>query len=198
LSYSVEVDNSFSVLKGLSLKKSEGALNINLLPSDLRIERKKSDKKRTLFLFCALFLLNLSLIANIAFQRTKGMQEYLYLLKTGIQRIAPGASELQDKLFKVEILRNYINSGRSILGLLTEIYNTAPEGVSLSTLDITYQKSSGTMLLSGQAKDTETVFKFVNALKGLALLKNVDLNNISQLMSAAQEKTFNFEIRSVF
>jgi len=199
LPYKVEVDNSFSVLKGLAQKINDGTLNINLLPQELRTQKKKSSRKRTLFLFCALLLLNLSLLANIVFQRIKAMQEYLYLLRAGIQRINPEASQLQEKMFRVQMLKGYINSDRLTLGLLTEIYSAAPEGISLGSLNISHQKSSGTMILSGQAKDSETVFKFVNAIKESALLKNVDLNSISQLKSAApQEKIVNFEIRTGF
>jgi len=198
LPYKVEVDNSFSVLKGLASKINDGTLNINLLPQELRIQKKKSSKRRISFLFCALLLLNLSLLANIVFQRIKGMQEYLYLLRAGIQKINPEASQLQEKMFRLQILKGYINSDRLTLGLLTEIYSVAPEGVSLGTLNISHQKSSGTMILSGQAKDSETVFKFVNVLKASALLKNVDVNSISQLKSAAPEKIVNFEIRTNF
>jgi Tfp pilus assembly protein PilN len=198
LPYKVEVDDSFSVLKGLAQKINDGTLNINLLPQELRAQKKKSSRKKTFFLFCALLLLNLSLLANIVFQRIKAMQEYLYLLRAGIQRINPEASQLQEKMFRVQMLKGYINSDRLTLGLLTEIYSAAPEGISLGSLNISHQKSSGTMILSGQAKDSETVFKFVNAIKQSVLLKNVDLNSISQLKSAAPEKIVNFEIRTGF
>ena len=198
LPYGVEVDNSFSVLKGLASKINDGTLNINLLPQELRIQKKKSSRRRTFFLFCALLLLNLSLFANIVFQRIKAMQEYLYLLRAGIQRISPEASQLQEKMFRLQILKGYINSDRLTLGLLTEIYSGAPEGISLGTLNISHQKSSGTMVLSGQAKDSETIFKFVNVLKASALLKNVDVNSISQLKSAAPQEIINFEIRTNF
>lgn len=198
LPYKTEVNDSFSVLKGLTAKINGNPLSINLLPGELKIQKRNINRKRTLILFSTLVLLNLSLVANIFFYRVKVRQEYSYLLKSGIQKISLQTSELQEKMTKVGMLKEYMNSGRLTLGLMTELYRVSPEGISLSTLNISHQKSLGSMILTGQAKDSETIFKFADALKKSVLIKNANVHNITQVKSEATEKIINFEIRANF
>lgn len=195
LPYKVEIDDSVSVLKGLAAGMNNSAFKINLLPEELKARKIKDKRKRVNLLFFSLLLLNLSLCANIVFQKIKARKEYLYIIKAGIREIAPQASILQEKKLKAQILSNGINSGRLTLGLLIELYRLAPEELSLNTLTISPQKAVGTMILTGQARDSESVLSFANALKKSVLIKSADVDNISQLKAAKEGGGVNFEMR---
>lgn len=192
----VEIDDSLSVLKGLAAGMNNSAFKINLLPEELKTRKIKDKRKRVNLLFFSLFLLNLSLCANIIFQKIKAREEYLYIIRAGIREIAPQASILQEKKLKAQILSNGINSGRLTLGLLIELYRLAPEELSLNTLTISPQKAVGTMILTGQARDSESVLSFANALKKSALIKSADVDNISQLKAAKEGGGVSFELRA--
>lgn len=197
LPYSVEIDRSLSVLKGLEQGINNCALKINLLPEELKARVIKEKRKRSVFLFFALLLLNLSLCANIVFQRTKARREYLYALNSRIGEIIPQASALEGKKLKARIMKRGINSGRVILGLLAEIYRAAPEEMSFNTLAVSRQKEPGVMVVTGQAAGPERVLKFANALKESDLIKNADVANIARL-KPPRERGVSFELRAEF
>lgn len=196
LPYKVEIDDSLSVLKGLAAGINNSAFKINLLPEELNARKIKNKRKRANLLFFSLFLLNLSLCTNIVFQKIKAREEYLYIIRAGIREIAPQASILQEKKLKAQIVKNGVNSGRLALGLLMELYRAAPAELSINTLTISRQKAQGIMTLTGQARDSESVLRFANALKESALIKSADVDNISQSKAAAQERIVSFEMRA--
>lgn len=195
LPYSVEIDNSLSVLNGLEQGIDNSALKINLLPEELKARKIKDKRRRSVFLFFALLLLNLSLCANIIYQRIRARQEYLSAIKSGIRQIIPRASLLENKKLKTQIIKMGINSGRLTLGLLTALYRAAPEDMSFNTLVISRRKAPASMVVTGQAADSEGVLKFANALKESDLIKSADVANIAQL-KPPQEKGVSFELRA--
>lgn len=195
LSCRVEIDDTLSVTKGLAQGINSCAFKINLLPDELKARKIRDKRKRSVFLFFALFLLDLSLCANIVSQKIKARQEYLYIIKSGIQEITHQASLLNGKKLKAQTMKQRINSGRLALSLLTELYRAAPDEMSFNTLAISRQKAPGTMVISGQTVDPEHALKFANALKDSDLIKNADVANIAQL-KAAREKGVSFELRA--
>lgn len=192
----VEIDDSLSVLEGLFPGTHGGALRINLLPKELKIRELKNKRKGANLLFISLLLLNLSLCANIVFQKIKVKQEYVSLIKAGIQEIGPQTYALREKKLKTRLLTGSINSSRLTLSLLAELYRLAPEEMSLSTLTISHQKIPGVMTLTGQAGNSESVLRFVNALKESDMIKSADVDNISRLKTAKEEGMVSFEIRA--
>jgi len=196
VAYQVGVDRKITVIKGLVLKK-ENDLKLNLLPLEVRIEKSKAKRKRALIYFITLILLNLSLAANVVFLKMKSKEEYLGLLKAENKKIDARASGLQKKMLKIQILRSYLDSGRLKLSLLSELYRLAPDGITLSSLDISGNKSSGTIVLIGQAKDTQAVLKFANSLKASGSINKADVNYMTK-RKLASEETVDFEIRAAF
>ncbi|MEK6568622.1 MAG: pilus assembly protein PilM, partial [Candidatus Omnitrophota bacterium] len=191
----VEIDDSLAVLKGLAPGTDSGVLKINLLPEELKIHRLKNKRKSANLLFISLLILNLSLCANIVFQKIKVRQEYLSFIKAQIQEISPQTHTLREKKLKTQIVKISINSARLTLSLLAELYRAAPEEISLNTMAISQQKIPGVLTLTGQAGDSESVLRFADALKESAIIKSADVGNISRLKSAKEEGMVGFEIR---
>jgi len=191
----VEVDDSLDTLKGFVLESAP--LKLSLLPEEFKIRKVKEKRARSLVYLAILLFLNLSLIANIAFFKIKAKDEYLYAIKSEIKKIDARASDLQKKMVKARTLRSYINTGRMKLGLLAEIYRAAPEGVFLNSLDISGNKSQGSVVLIGQAQDSESVIKFTNNLKSSTFIDKTDVNYINKRKLPGQSAA-DFEIRASF
>ncbi|HTZ11151.1 MAG TPA: pilus assembly protein PilM [Candidatus Margulisiibacteriota bacterium] len=197
LPYKVEIDTSLGVLKG-SLDNKGGALKINLLPEELRLKKRAGLRKRAFAYLLIILLVNLSLLANIAFMKIKSKQEYLSLLKSEISKIDDQASGLQKKLVNVQILRGYINSDRLTLWLLSELYRIAPDGIVFASLDISNREDQGTMMIAGQAKDSDMVLALANSLKETAFIKSAEVVRITKRARVAQDTGVDFEIKSNF
>jgi hypothetical protein len=195
LGLSVEIDDSLDALKGFLLEN--GPIRISLLPEEYKIRKVKERRARSLVYLGILLLLNVSLIANIAWFKIKAKDGYLYALKAEIKKIESRAVALQKKMVKARALREYINSGKIKLGLLSEIYRSAPEGVLLSSMDISGNKGQGVIVLIGQAPDSESVLKFANALKSSAFIRKSDVNYINKRKLPGQSAS-DFEIRAGF
>jgi len=197
--YQVEVDDNIGVIKGTILNNNGYILhNINLLPDELRIQKKIGIRKKAFVYLAIMLFVNLFLLANIGFLKIRAKESYLALLNSEIQKIDAEASLLQRKLINVQILRGYLNSDRLTLGLLSELYNTAPDGVYLGSLDIFNRETQGTMLVAGQAKDSDTALKFVNAIKKTAFIKSADINRITKKSRSPGDQSVDFEIKSYF
>jgi Tfp pilus assembly protein PilN len=111
-------------------------------------------------------------------------------------------------MLKVEVLHNYLNSGKITLNILSELYRIAPDGLFLTSLAISANKPQGAMVLIGQAKgnqmvligqakDNQTVLKFANALKISGLITKADVNYITKRKVSAQEMV-DFELKAAF
>jgi Tfp pilus assembly PilM family ATPase/Tfp pilus assembly protein PilN len=198
LPYKVEINGACNVVDGLAAKNNGSTLKIDLLPRDFKLKKKKDKRHKALVYFGTLLLLNLSLVANIVFLDLKAKREYLFLLQSEIKNIDSPASDLQKKFLSGQMLRGYVSSNRQTLAVLSELYRIAPEKINLSVLDVSPRKDSGIMIVSGQAKDSETVLKFAGALKSSALIKKADVNYIKKTKSITEDMTVDFEIKAVF
>lgn len=198
LEFKVKINGALDVLHGFAINEGKSTLSINLLPENVKIKKAQSTKRKLLLHFGALLLLNLSLIVNIAYLNLKVKKEYLNQLKAEIRKIAAPASNLQKKRFGILMLKNYFNSNRLALNLLSEIYRIAPEQINLSVLDIGIRNASGIMIVSGQAKDSETALRFSRAIQNSKLFKKADVLYIKKLSSSSQEQLVDFEINAGF
>ncbi|MCX5707742.1 MAG: PilN domain-containing protein, partial [Candidatus Omnitrophica bacterium] len=195
LEAAIETDDSLDTLKGFV--QENALLKISLLPEEYKIRKVKETRARSLIYLGILFLLNLSLIANIAFFKIKAKDGYLYALKAEIKKIEARAQGLQKDMVRTRTLREYIGSGRMKLGLLSEIYRAAPEGVTLNSLDISGNKGQGAIVVIGQAQDSESVIKFTNSLKSSPFILKTDVNYINKRRLPGQSAA-DFEIRANF
>jgi len=129
--------------------------------------------------------------------KAKAQDAYVRALKSEISKIEEKAQSVQKKMRKAQILLEYSASGRTILGILSELYRAAPAGVTLSSLDISGKSPQGVVLLVGQAPSSETVLKFANTMKAGNIIKKTDVNYITKRNIAASQLV-DFEIRANF
>jgi len=190
----VRLDTSLTSLGGLAVP---GGIRINLLPQETRQQKDKALRVKAMVYFAALVLLNISLLGNIVFVRLKAKVEYLELLKKEIKRINAPATALQQKMLKAQALQKYVFSGRQMLNVFAELYRAAPEGILLTSLDISQEKDAGKLVMAGQSRDSESVLKFADNLKGSALVKKADVTYITK-RNLAGSQIADFEIRAEF
>jgi Tfp pilus assembly PilM family ATPase/Tfp pilus assembly protein PilN len=196
LSYVVEIDDTLNVMKALTLKDKPDILRMDFVPQEVTFQKKKEKSRRSFFYFITLALLNLSLITNIVFLKVKAKEEYLYLLKLEVNKADAKTLALQKNMLKAQLLQNYFNSNRLTLVLLAELYRKAPEGLYFSSLNISHKKIPGTIVITGQGKDSQTVLKFNNALKEIDLINKADIDYITK-QSSQQQEAVEFKITLV-
>jgi len=190
-------DSVVPVVNGLLTLNKSGNLAIDLLPLEHRERKKREERKRALVYLVTLFLLNCAIVANIVFMKVKAQDAYLSMIRKEISRIELDAQDVQKKMRKAQILLESSTSGRIILGLLSELYRTAPDQVVLSSLDISGKISQGSIIMVGQAPGSESVLKFANSMKAGGFIKKAEVNYITRrAMSGGQ--SVDFEIRAGF
>lgn len=189
--------SSLSVVQGLLLSNKSGNLVLDLIPKELKERKIREERKRSLVYLVTLIALNLAIIANIVFMKAKAQDAYLRALNKEISKIEEKAQSVQKKMRKAQILLEHSASGRTILGILTELYRTAPAGVALSSLDISGKSPQGAVVLVGQAPSSETVLKYTNAMKAGKIIKKTDVNYITP-RSVAAVQIVDFEIKANF
>jgi Tfp pilus assembly protein PilN len=197
LNCDIEINNSISVLRNISSDTQRKGIMLNLLPREYKEHKIIEKRKRDLAYLIALLFLNIAVVTNIFFLKIKTKEEYLSLLKAEISKIDSQAAGLQKKTFKTTVLQNSSDSSRVILGLWSEIYRAAPEGVILSTIDIANQKAQNGIVLTGQAPVSEVVLAFANSLKSTGFIKKADVIYITKRKLSTQQ-AMDFEIRASF
>ena len=172
-------------------------LKINLLPEEYRIRQIKEQRIRLLIYLGILVFLNLSLLSHIIFFRLKAKEEYLDQVRSGIKDIEDKAGEIQKNAIRAAELKGTLDSGRFKLGLLSEIYRAAPASIQLNSLDISGSRNQGSIVLIGQAQDSDTVSKFNNNLKQSAFIVKTDLARTTE-RKVGPKTVVDFEIRASF
>ena len=196
LPYLVEIDDTLNVMKALILKDKPDILRMDLVPQEVTFQKKREKSQRSFFYLITLALLNLSLIANIVFLKVRAREEYLYLLKLEVNKADVQTAALQKNMLKAQLLQNYSNSNRQTLALLSELYRKAPEGLYFSSLNISQKKIPATIVITGNAKDSQTVLKFNNALKEIDFIHKADIDYITK-QSSQQQEAVEFKITLV-
>lgn len=194
---SIVRDKQFCITGGLSSGSKGQRLSLDLIPQDLKERKIRDQRKRALVYFVTLIALNLAIIANIVFMRVKAQDTYARLLKSEMSKIESRAQSIQKKMRKAQILLEYSASGKVILGLLSDLYLSAPDGVVLSSIDMSGKSPKGVIIMVGQAPSSETVLKFANAMKTEGFIKKTDVSYITK-RTGSSGQLVDFEIKAVF
>ena len=187
----IEVDNELSVSRSLVASGLKEQLSINLLPLEFKARKRKANRKTALLFFGALLLLNLSLIANIAYLKVREKRDYLKFLQSQIEVIKKESISLQEKKEKLDIFKKYAASGVRALEVLTELHRLAPKDISLNTLEI---KEIGTVVLVGSTKSNESVLQFSSLINESEFFKRAEVQHITKKGSGEKE-VIEFEIK---
>jgi len=194
---SVEINEDISVVRGIALEHNGESLNINLAPEEFKFQQLAVSRNRSAFYFIALLILNMSLIANLIFLHFREKEDYLRYLKSEINKVSNNVSSLQKMMIKNQTVEGYSGSCKLTLGLLTELYRLAPQGMRFTALDVSNQISEGTLVIMGEAGESETVLQFVSTLKASILLKKADIQYISKSPSTLKQAV-DFKIRAKY
>lgn len=166
---------SFSSVIALALNYEQ--LDINLLPSKVKLLQKKRLKYRNLInigILAACVILALSLFM---LKKLHDKQVYLRLLKIKLKSIAPEAEVLNKKAKMARMVKDHLRAEGSCLDILRETYAVTPRNVYLTKF--IYDKGKG-ITLKGSSPNMSQVFKFITVLEGSEYFKNVQLKYASK------------------
>lgn len=193
----VEIDETVTLSKGFLQRKSFHSLRIGLLPAEYKAQKEKQAGKRSLRLFAILAVINALLVGNIIFLRLKISRQYLTELKEEINTLDAKTSAAQNTVLKIQLLRRYRAESRMSLGIFSQLYRAIPENIRVSQLEILRGKQTNSIIIGGQAPDSETVLQFAGNLKESPAIQNTAISYITKKGPAAGNRV-NFEIKAGF
>lgn len=151
---------------------------LNLLPAALRKRQELNLKKRriskTYTLFLVILLLNLSVFAK----KLHNKQLQIFYLDREIKKTAPKAQDIENKLKKIELIKERRKITGSSIDILRELHNLKSEEIFFSIFN--YNEEAGMLTLQGISRDMSDIFNFMNALGKSVYFKNVQLKYVSE------------------
>lgn len=193
----VEIDQTITLSKGFLQRKSFHSLRIGLLPAEYMAQKEKQAGKRSLRLFIVLAAVNALLVGNIIFLKLKISRQYLMELKSEITTLDAQTSAAQNTVLKIQLLRRYRSESKMSLGIFSQLYRAIPENIRVTQLEILRGKQTNSIIISGQAPDSETVLQFAGNLKTSPVIQNTAISHITKKGPAAGNRV-NFEIKAGF
>jgi len=163
-------EEKIDIAYGLAVLDGQG---INLLSNEFTISKQKKSFKKRISISIGLLLVNILLLAGIFMLQINSKQAYLEKINTEITSLKPQAQTVQNKLRKLEIVKEQLSSQLRILDAITAIADIIPVSTNLNMLSINEQ---GILVIRGQAKTLQEVLDFVSALEKSEYFINSHLN----------------------
>ncbi|MFH1440908.1 MAG: PilN domain-containing protein [Candidatus Omnitrophota bacterium] len=183
-------DISFNSLIGLGLKDIDE--NLNLLTKDLKEKAGRNIELRER-LFSGILITAVFLILGLAIVKDLNNRAvYLNMIKIELNKVSKEAKNLENIDKRLKLLENRSENKQVILNMLSELNKVMPAEITLSSFSYEEDKQ---VVLRGQAKELNFIFKFVSQLERIPVFKvfNVKVRYATKKKFAAGE-VIDFEI----
>ena len=159
---------SLTPLAGTAIKDT--ALELDLTPAEQKIFKLMEKKRRELTLMGILFIsialaFSFLLIISLSYKNA-----YLAQLKRKVAEASSDSGEIAKMRAGIELAKRALDTKRSSLNILHEIYKVVPPEISLNSIDIDEGKQA---VLKGRGFTMSDVFKFVKKLEESATFESV-------------------------
>jgi hypothetical protein len=185
LSKLISSPSSSTSLVGFGLQEINYSLN--LLPSDIREEKKsaarQTERIKITLLICGIILLWVSAI----YRNLDNKTTYLKRLKSELNKISAEAKPLEEIEKRIKFSENRSKKTISALDLLSELHKLIPAGISL--VNFGYEEENQ-VVLRGQGSQLNEVFSLVSQLEGSGVFSVFNI----KVRYATQKKTQSAEV----
>lgn len=175
-------------LFGLALTYPEQ--KINLIPSQLRLEKTLRERGRDLYLFGIYLVFILVTISSIFLGRMYNKERYLDRLKQEILKIQDRVDRLDNMMKEIEGIKRRILTRDFSLNFIYETHRTISPEIYLTSVSFDGEDS---LILRGTSSSMSEIFKFLNALEESKYFQNVNTKFATTRKEAGKELT-DFEI----
>ncbi len=181
----VKMDIAF----GIASLDSSG---INLLSNEFVLKKNQQALKKKISIGFILLFVNILLLCGIFMVQMNSKQQYLEKLNKEIAMRKPQAEAVQNKLRKLEIVKQQLSSQMLTLDAITAIVDIVPVSTNLNMLSI---NEEAVLLIRGQAKTLQEVLDFVGSIEKSKYFINSHLN-YSNRRKMKDRELIDFEIQS--
>jgi len=153
-------DVSFSSMLGIGFNPA--FVKMNLLPAQMKEKNTRERQRKVLARTTALLLALFIAVSGIFTKQFIETRDQLAALRLRMKEIEPEVKRLKRISQDVEIVKKHIDMKGSGVDVMRELYKIIPEGISISVLDLSIEKS---LRLKGVSTDLSSVFKFTSSLE---------------------------------
>jgi len=153
--YAVQVGLALSVLR-------KPALDLNLMPRQLREQKRGKERRKAQLTIVALGALVLLLAYLVLNSRMADKRRFIKFLDERIAQMEAPANVVKERKTRVEAIRAQLSKKNSALEVLGKIHELVPEGLVLEEVTFVRDKN---ILISGKCYDRPLAFEFARRLR---------------------------------
>jgi len=174
---SVLTGGKTAIAVSLGMILTAGRKIINLLPSEVADTRKTKKKRKEWVKLLILFILAFTLSVGIFTVKLRKNNQYIKILKEKIEEIGPREKEVKEKMLRLDFIKDKLSGSLLVADLIYELYNLAPEEVSLSLLSL---EDDGDLILQGTSREGAGINILQGNLVGSPFFDNVVLDYVKK------------------
>jgi Tfp pilus assembly PilM family ATPase len=159
---------SVSGLFGASIKHKE--LELDLTPSEVRIQKLMEEKRKHLTVMGILFSSIVMMASLLLLTNIYNKNSYLAQLKQKISRIESQANEVERMRMQISLVEKRLDAKGASINILNEIYKLTPREIYFTNINIEEKKQA---ILRGRAFAMSNVFEFVTTLENSPYFEGV-------------------------
>lgn len=175
---SLEYRDELSLLRVLGAVLNRQGKELNLLPADLRENRKlkiRAKKMReVLALVGCIILLSTAIFAKKVYNK----QTRLAYLNKEIKSVAQVSRKAENMLRAVELIEGRRKIEGSVVDALRELHLLTPLSISFSSFD--YDEEQRTAVFQGGSENMSEIINFTSIMEKSSFFKNVQLKYVSE------------------
>jgi len=175
---------SDSVVLGFSANKHPRF--IDLLPRGVHEEKEKYLKYKKLISLGILLVLAVTSIATGVFTRMHKKEQYIRRLEDSLKRTSPDVTYVNEMTKKLQLVKERLNPEILTIDILTELYKTMPENMSLSALEMDEGRN---LLLEGLALAMSDVVDFQKRLTRSNYFSKVEIKYATKKKTKGRQVT---------
>ena len=159
---------SVSSLFGASIKHKE--LELDLTPSELRIQKLMEEKRKRLTIMGILFTSIVMMTSLLLLTNIYSKNAYLTQLKQRIAKIEKDANVVEKMRMRIDLVGKRLDARGSSINILNEIHKLTPKEIYFTNINVEEKKQA---ILRGHAFAMSDVFKFVTTLENSPYFEGV-------------------------
>lgn len=185
---SYATDRSFADV--ITASATASALQVNLLPEEIKIQKNVEDQGRQLFRAAVLGIIILFFVGA-------GLGAQVFLKNIFLERLVNNYQSVHDEAAvfmahqeRVQIIKNYMNDRMASLDMLHELYQYIPKSIYLTSISL---EDNGAVSIQGVSESGSEVYNFGSTLEGVELFRKAQVMSTSSKKDRGRDATA-FEI----
>ena len=188
----VQYKTEITLLRVLRAALEAKQKRLNLMPTVLRAKQEFKLSKKKIKRISILFLGIILLFSAVLAKKIHDKQLRILYLDREIEKTAPLARDVEDRLKKIELIETRSEIKGSSVDVLRELHELSPRDISLSSFS--YDEGNRDLILQGSSPNRPAIIDFITTLEKSAYFKNVQLKYAREKRTKASGDYIDFRI----